>query len=251
MAPAVLLALAAITPAAHAGSEISGVLETAAPPSPYSRIYGYSEGSSEPVDYIFRNDSAVGRRILAGCVPDLFCKAQVTQERPAQSPPGFKGGGSDTVEILQVTYPRIDTRQDRIGGDTRFGPVDIREERLYWRKNPILPEIKGEMRLLRHYEIGDKVTGSDVLVLQTTDNSACQVMLRLLVVSAKGVTSTERFGTCTNLYRTVQNYDSPVITIYMVGYQGRLDPANPQSGSLRNRETYQFKNGVLSKLASK
>ncbi len=251
MALAALLTLAVLTPAAHADNVISGVLEMSSPASAYSRIYGYSEGSSEPLEYIFRNDSAVGRRILAGCVPDLFCKAQVTHERPAQSPPGFKGGGSDTVEILQVTYPRIDTRQDRIEGDTRFGPVDIREERLYWRKNPVLPEIQGEMRLLRHYEIGDKVTGSDVLVLQTTDNSACQVMLRLLVVSAKGVTSTERFGTCTNLYRTVQDDHSSVITIHMVGYQGKLDPANPLGGSLRNRETYQFKKGVLSKLAAK
>jgi hypothetical protein len=246
----ILLALATCTAFARAGTEIIGALEVG---PRYSAIHTMSEASGDPVAYVVRNDSAAGRRILAACLDALFCQVQVVRSKDSDDGQdmGFKEGASGWMEILEATSPRMESGGQPSGkADTRFGSLTLKgEEQVLWRGKNLLPASPGaRMAFVGHYELGDVATGSDVVLVQTSTTGTCKHMLNLVAVSLKGVTVSERFGTCSDLFRVVRDFKSPVLTIHIAGNQ---TPANPQSGSLRNRETYQFKNGVLSKLASK
>lgn len=221
----------------------------------YSAIRTESGATGDPIAYVFRNNSAPGRRILSACPPPLNCKLNVSYAKETENTPemGFKEGASGWFEILEASSPRMEADVERRSNvDTRFGPLAVTsEDRIQWRGKFVLPEVTGQMKFVGSYEIGDASSGSDVLLVQTSLTGACTEMLTFVVVSAKGITASERFGTCTSLYRAVQGYNSPVITVHMVGYQGKLDPANPMRNSIRNRETYVFQNGKLTHLAAK
>ena len=251
---AFLLAMVAFTTPTLASAEISGALEVG---PRYSAIHTMSEATGDPVAYVVRNDSVPGRRILSACLEPLYCQVQVPRFKESEngSDMGFKEGASGWFEILEASSPRIDPGVQLLKRvDTRFGALAISSataQGIQWRGKSVVPELSGDMAFVGSYEIGDKTTGSDVLLVQTQAVGSCPVMLNFLVVSPRGVTASERFGTCTSLYRAVQGYNSPVITVHMVGYQGKLDPANPMRNSIRNRETYVFQNGKLTHLAAK
>lgn len=251
-AASLLWSLCALAGTAHASNDVFGALEIG---PRYSAIHTMSEATGDPVAYVVRNDSAPGRRILANCLEPLFCRVQALNTRDSDNGPqmGFKEGASGWLEILEASSPRMERGVKRtLRADTRFGPLGASErEGLRWRDQPVLPEMKGDMAFVGRFEIGDAASGSDVVLVQTETGAACARTLHFLVVSAKGVSASEPFGTCSDLFRAVQAPNSPVVTVHMVGYQGRLDPANPLRNTIRNQVTYQFQNGKLTRQAAK
>lgn len=252
-AAALLLSRGCLAASASIEGVVFGPLEVG---PRYSAIRTESGATGDPIAYVFRNDSGPGRQILSACLPPLNCKLYVSHAKETENTPemGFKEGASGWFEILTASSPRMEPDVEwKREIKTRFGDlVSLRaEDRIQWQGKFVLPEMKGNMRFVGLYEISDAKTGSDVLLVQTSTVGACQEMLNFVTVSAKGITASEQFGTCTNLYRAVQGYKTPEITVHMVGFKGRLDPANPQRNSIRNQETYVFQNGKLTHLGSK
>jgi hypothetical protein len=246
----VLLAMAASTMPAHASGRIIGALEIG---PRYSAIHTVSEATGDPVAYIVRNDSAAGRRILAACLEPLFCQVEVlrSQQNTAGQDMGFKEGASGWMEILDAVFARMDSGVEWLNqADTRFGSLTIKGgDQLQWRGNTVFAAAPGgRMALVESYELGDAATGSDVLVVQTTTTGPCKRLLNLVVVTSKGATVSERLGSCSDIFRVVQDYKLPVLTIHTVGDQPVV---SPQGRVYWNRETYVFQNGKLRRQVAK
>jgi hypothetical protein len=233
LATAALAALAATSAAAQA---VEGVLEQG---PVWSALFTVSAESGDLVGQTFRNQSAAGRAILAGCLPGLWCKVAraTTREMRDTTQLAFAERPSAWREI---TAARDVGMQAAIAGhqqamDTRRGPVAIGDDgTLRWRGRPVLPAVQANnsLSLVARHEVGR----ADVLLLQNHGGSACPALYRFITVSPSGITASPEFGTCSDLIYPTSNERG--VTVAMPAFAGPGQRAAP-----RRRVVYRFENG--------
>jgi len=233
LATAALAALAATSAAAQA---VEGVLEQG---PVWSALFYVSAESGDLVGQTFRNQSAAGRAILAGCLPGLWCKVAraTTREMRDTTPLAFAERPSGWLEI---TAARDVGMQAAIAGheqsmDTRRGTLAIGDDgTLRWRGRSVLPAVQANnsLSLVARHEVGR----TDVLLLQNNGGSACPARYRFITVSASGIATSPEFGTCSDLIYPTG--DARGVTVAMPAFAGPGQRAAP-----RRRVVYRYENG--------
>lgn len=192
-------ALAGLSTAPALAQSIEGILERG---TTHSALFVASPESGDLIGYAFRNDSAVGRSILAECMTELPCAIGQASERPLNAPPAnqFKDEPSGWMEITRARDIRMGVDSAYLEeADTRFGRVSVDEEaRLRFKGRVVQPEVEGNfsLKIVRMYEAGS----SDVLLIKNTGGSGCPALFRFATVTSRGITVTPEFGTCSEIF---------------------------------------------------
>lgn len=229
-----LLATAAWTlitnsPALHAET-LEGTLEKGAT---WSSLFTYSEGSGDSIGQVFRNQSPIGKAILANCLPDMVCQLERAKRRNMDTnpPQEFKSNASGWFEITAGQQPHMiaTISQSSESFKTRQGTLTVGEDNtLRLRGKPILPQVQGNnfLNLLMHYEIGQQ----DVILLQNSGGGACPALYQFVILQAGSAKATPEFGSCSDIMSP--RFDGQqTITIDMVGK------------TAMSKETYRFAQG--------
>lgn len=182
---------------------IEGVLEKG---STHSALFVVSPESGDLIGYAFANTSAVGKRILQDCMTEMLCRVEKSSEREMANPPAqqFKDQPSGWMEITRAQG--IGMASEAVyekAADTRFGRVSVDdEERLVFKGKLVQPEVAGNngLSIVRQYEVGS----SDILLIQNTGGTACPALYHFATVTARGMTVTPEFGSCSDLIATYQ-----------------------------------------------
>lgn len=193
-----LLLGAAQAPAFAQG--IEGVLESG---STHSALFVVSPESGDLVGYAFRNASPVGKSILAGCMTEMLCRIAETGEREMRNPPAqqFKDQPSGWMELNRARGVEMATEAMReMSVETRFGRVSADDELQLLYKGKPLPDLMGSFSIARQYESG----AADVLLITSAGGTACPALYRFATVTARGITVTPEFGSCSDLIATYQ-----------------------------------------------
>lgn len=233
--------LASSSTALHAET-IDGVLEKGAT---WSSLFTVSGESGDSIGQIFRNQSALGKTILAHCLQGMPCQIEQGQRRPleGQVPQKFSSQAMGWYDITAGRNPRMtsaisNTRQ-AVG--TRQGPLVIAEDNtLRLRGKPILPHVQGNnfLSIVMDYSIGNQ----DVILLQNTGGSACPALYQFIIVQAGSVKATPEFGSCSDII--YPRWDGQhTITIDMLGYSGPMGSEKEQRQAAMSKETYRYAQG--------
>lgn len=179
---------------------IEGVLESGAT---HSVLFVVSPESGDLVGYAFRNASPVGKTILAGCMTEMLCRLGQSKEREMRDPPAqqFKDQPAGWMELTSVRGVEMASeavREDSV--NTRFGRVSSNEDLQLLFKGKPLPGLMGDFSIARQYESG----AADVLLIESAGGTACPAMYRFATVTARGITVTPEFGSCSDLIATYQ-----------------------------------------------
>lgn len=239
---ATVWALLSISSSALHAETINGVLEKGAT---WSSLFSVSGESGDSIGQIFRNQSALGKTILAHCLPDMPCQIEQGQRRPleGQVPQKFSSQAMGWYDITSGRDPRMtsalsNTRQ-AVG--TRQGPLVIAEDNtLRLRGKPILPHVQGNnfLSIVMDYSIGNQ----DVILLQNTGGSACPALYQFIIVQAGSVKATPEFGSCSDII--YPRWDGQqTITIDMLGYFGPMGSEKEQRQAAMSKETYRYAQG--------
>lgn len=243
---AALFLLAACAWTFAAAETVEGVLEKSAP---YSALFSASPESGDLIGYPFKNQSAVGKAVLANCLPGMLCKIGKATTRNMDETAALKFADSPSG-WLEITQARDIGMETVVFGydkqaKTRFGLVSVREDdmRLLFKGKPVTPAIEGNssLSIVAHYEIGT----SDVLLLQNTGGTACPALFHFITVSAAGVRVTPEFGTCSDIIYPTFN-EKTGVTVAIVGFSGSSEPAAQQKKAAMTKTIYRLQpNGQL------
>ena len=241
-----LFLLAACAWTLAAAEAVEGVLEKS---TPYSALFSASPESGDLIGYPFKNQSAVGKTILANCLPGLLCKIgkATTRNMDDTAALKFADNPSGWLEITQARDVGMETvvfgYEKKV--KTRFGLVSVREDDnlLLFKGKPVAPAIEGNnsLSIVANYEMGQ----SDVLLLQNTGGTACPALFRFITVSATGLRATPEFGTCSEIIYPTFN-EKTGVTVAMVGFSGSSEPAAEQRKAAMTKTIYRLQpNGQL------
>ena len=215
---------------------VEGVLEQG---PVWSALFYVSAESGDLVGQTFRNQSAAGRAILAGCLPGLWCKVARATTREMRDTTALAFAERPSA-WLEITAARDVGMQAAIAGlkqsmDTRRGTLAIGDDgTLRWRGRSVLPAVQANnsLSLVARHEVGR----TDVLLLQNNGGSACPAQYRFITVSASGIAASPEFGTCSDLiYPTA---DERGVTVAMPAFAGPGQRAAP-----RRRVVFRYENG--------
>ncbi len=241
---AIVLAACAWTFAA--AETIEGVLEKSAP---YSALFSASPESGDLIGYPFKNQSAVGRAILANCLPGMLCKIGDGAVRNMDNTDALKFADNPSG-WLEITRARDVGMDAAVFGyekslKTRFGVVSVREDGnlLLFKGKPVVPAIEGNssLAIVAHYEIGP----SDVLLLQDTGGTACPALFHFITVSAAGLKATPEFGTCSDIIYPTMNAETATVTVAMLRFMGPAQSEAEKQKAYMTKTVFRFANGQV------
>ena len=244
--PYALFLLAACAWTFAAAETVEGVLEKSAP---YSALFSASPESGDLIGYPFKNRSAVGKAILARCLPGMLCKIGKAAVRNMDDTEALKFADSPAgwLEITQAKEVGMETVV--FGYDkqakTRFGLVSVREDdmRLLFKGKPVTPAIEGNssLSIVAHYEIGQ----SDVLLLQNTGGTACPALFRFITVSATGLRATPEFGSCSDIIYPTLDSKTGTVTVAMNGFRGPFEAEADKQKAYMSKTVFRFAKGQV------
>lgn len=223
---------------------IEGVLEQG---KVYSALFTASAESGDLIGYPFKNQSAVGKAILANCLPGLLCKIGKATTRNMENTDALKFADQPSG-WLEITQAKDAGMQTAVFGydkkvKTRFGVVSVREEGnlLLFKGKPVSPAIEGNnsLDIVAHYEMGQ----SDVLLLQDTGGTACPALFRFITVSSSGVRVAPEFGTCSEIIYPTWDSKTATVTITMNGFRGPFEPQAEKHKAYMTKTVFRFANG--------
>jgi hypothetical protein len=241
---AALLTSASLAAGVASAETIEGVLEVG---QVHSALFVASSGSGDLIGQAFRNRSPVGAKILANCLPLMFCKILQGSTRELQdvSPLKFKDeplGWREITSVQSATMETVVFGYDK-STRTRFGALAIREQdnRLTLRGTLVAPEIvdTDALSIVAKYEIGS----TDVVLLQETGGTACPALFRFVTISKQGMRSTEAFGSCSDVI--YPRFNEAKITVSMTGCAGPFEPDREKQQARRTRHDYVYSGGVV------
>lgn len=225
--------------AAHAQS-VEGVLERG---RDHSALFGVSPESGDPIGHLFRNQSAVGRAILANCLPDMLCVVGKGRQRllEREVPAGFSAGASGWYEITaaQDVHMAAAVHGYEKAVKTRLGPVRIVDDKIILPGNKAIP-VEGDFAsVVAAYESGPDA----LLLVQEAAGRACPAMYRVLTLSTGRATATPPFGTCSDII--YPQYESGRITVSMTGFVGEGEPQADQRKAAMTKHVFVISNGKV------
>lgn len=223
-----------------AAETISGVLHKG---RTHSSIYTVSDRSGDLIGYLVTNQSRVGKKLLATCVPDMPCTLGGAQTRAGEGqwPDALADHPSGWFDILAFAEATVTSAGFEYleKASTRFGTVEVNEEsgRLFFKGKAVRPliEANSSLSILRITEAGDR----DIVLLQNTGGAACPALYRYVAVSAAGVRATPEFGTCSDLVFPVYDGQNR-FAVNMVGFAGPFESADVQTRAARTRHVYHY-----------
>ena len=243
-----LFLLAACAWTFAAAETVEGVLEKS---TPYSALFSASPESGDLIGYPFKNQSAVGKTILANCLPGLLCKIgkATTRNMDDTAALKFADNPSGWLEITQARDVGMETvvfgYEKKV--KTRFGLVSVREDDnlLLFKGKPVAPAIEGNnsLSIVANYEVGP----SDVLLLQNSGGTACPALFRFITVSAIGLRATPEFGTCSEIIYPSMDTKTATVTITMNGFMGPSEPEVEKRKAYMTKMVFRFVNGRVIK----
>lgn len=241
-----LFLLAACAWTFAAAETVEGVLEKSAP---YSALFSASPESGDLIGYPFKNQSAVGKAVLAHCLPGMLCKIGKATTRNMDDTEAlkFSDNPSGWLEITQAKDIGMETVV--FGYDkqakTRFGLVSVREDdmHLLFKGKPVTPAIAGNssLSIVAQYEIGR----SDVLLLQNSGGTACPALFHFITVNATGLRATPEFGTCSDIIYPSMDTKTATVTITTNGFQGPFQSEAEKRKAYMTKTVFRFANGRL------
>ena len=232
----------------HAQAEtIQGVLEQS---GSYSALFAASPESGDLIGYPFKNNSAVGKTILANCLPGLVCnvgKATTRQLRDA-SALTFKDQPMGWMEVTQAAnagmVSAITSYEKSV--KTRFGTLAVAADNVSLQMNgkPVLPGVAGNnsLSIVANYELGN----ADVVLVQNTGGAACAAMYSFITLTKINLRATPEFGTCSDIIRVTSDLKSAV-TVVIVGFSGPFEsPAERRKAGI-TKTVFRYANGQITK----
>ncbi|MCX7255929.1 MAG: hypothetical protein NTZ64_04125, partial [Polaromonas sp.] len=241
-----ILALAACACTFAAAETVEGVLEKSAP---YSALFSASPESGDLIGYPFKNQSVVGKAILANCLPGMRCKIGKAATRNMDNTDALKFADHPSG-WLEITQAKDVGMEAVVFGyekklKTRYGVVSVREEGnlLLFKGKPVAPAIEGNssLAIVANYEIGQ----SDVLLLQNTGGTACPALFRFITVSAAGLRTTPEFGSCSDIIYPTWDAKTATITITTNGFRGPFEPEADKQKAYMTKTVFRFANGQV------
>lgn len=239
-----ILGLAACAWTFAAAETVEGVLEKSAP---YSALFSASSESGDLIGYPFKNQSVVGKAILANCLPGMFCKIGKAATRNMDNTDALKFADSPSgwLEITQAKDVGMNTvvfgYEKKL--KTRFGVVSVREEGnlLLFKGKPVVPAIEGNssLSIVAHYETGQ----NDMLLLQDTGGTACPALFRFITVSAAGLRTTPEFGSCSDIIYPTFDSKTGIIAVAMNGFRGPFEPETEKQKAYMTKTIFRIFNG--------
>ena len=241
-----LFLLAACAWTFAAAETVEGVLEKSAP---YSALFSASPESGDLIGYPFKNQSAVGKAVLAHCLPGMLCKIGKATTRNMDDTAALKFADNPSG-WLEITQARDVGMETVVFGyekkaKTRFGLVSVREDDnlLLFKGKPVAPAIEGNnsLSIVAQYEMGQ----SDVLLLQDTGGTACPALFRFITVSAAGLRATPEFGTCSEIIYPTVEFKTGTVTVAMNGFMGPANSAAEKSKAYMTKTVFRFAKGQV------
>lgn len=230
----------------HAAAEsIDGVLEQS---GAYSALFTASPESGDLIGYPFRNNSPVGKTILANCLPGLVCKIGKATTREMQDPSALKFNDQPIgwMEITRAANVNMVSGLGRLETPvkTRYGVLSINDETrtLQFKGKPVLPKVEGNnsLTIAAIYELGR----DDVLLLKNNGGNACPTLYFFVTINAAGPRATPEFGTCSDIAHATSNLKNSV-TLVMNRFKGPFEPAAAQQKAWMTKTGFRYANGGL------
>lgn len=245
------VAIGAITllmaiPTLATAESIEGVLEQS---GSYSALFTASPESGDLVGYPFKNNSPVGKTILANCLPGLVCKVGKASTREMQDPSALKFNDQPMgwMEITRATGAQMVSAisQYEKSVKTRYGTLAVGANNvsLQFNGKPVLPSVEGNnsLSIVANYELGK----NNVLLVQNTGGTACPAQYTFVTINATGVRATPEFGTCSDIIRATSDLKSSV-TVVMVNFSGPFEPAADRKKAEMTKSVFKVLDGALS-----
>lgn len=247
-----VFASAAFAAAAQGVEPWGGVLESK---GGYSAVFRVSTESGDLVGHLLRNDSPVGRKLLARCTPGMPCELEGVKLRAFDEARGNQLGFVDQpsgwAEIVAFESARVGSaiEEYRTRVPTAYGILAADEDQLtlLWQGKPLWPAGSGSFSVVRRYPSWGR---GELLLVQNTGGTACPALYRLVEVSRQGVATSPEFGTCSDLvYPFVRNdaSDKPQLVIRMVEHVGPFGVEVDRHRAARTLVEYQYSDGRLSR----
>ena len=230
----------------HAAAEsIDGVLEQS---GAYSALFTASPESGDLIGYPFKNNSPVGKTILANCLPGLVCKIGKVTTREMQDPSVLKFN-DQPMGWMEITRAANVNMVSGIGSyeksfKTRYGVLTINDDTrtLQFKGKPVLPTVEGNnsLSIVVTYELGK----NDVVVLQNNGGTACPALYVFITISTAGVRATPEFGTCSDIIRVTSDLKNSV-TLVMNGFTGPFEANAATRKAWMTKTVFKFSNGQI------
>ena len=232
-------------PTLATAESIEGVLEQS---GNYSALFTASPESGDLVGYPFKNNSPVGKTILANCLPGLVCKVGKASTREMQDPSALKFNYQPMgwMEITRATGAQMVSAisQYEKSVKTRYGTLAVGANNvsLQFNGKPVLPGVEGNnnLSIVANYELGK----NDVLLVQNTGGTACPAQYTFVTINAAGVRATPEFGTCSDIIRATSDLKSSV-TVVMTGSTRPFNPSASQRKAGMEKTVFTYASGVL------
>ncbi|MFI8614327.1 hypothetical protein ACIGHN_02345 [Acidovorax sp. NPDC077693] len=214
-----------------------------------------SADSGDLVGHVFRNDSAVGRRILMDCVVGIPCALETVRfsefDGPAAQWLGFADQPAGWKEIVAAEGPRVGSAIDDYPAEarTRYGMVAADRENLalLWREKPLLPAERGIFSVGRHFSSWG---AGELLLVQNTGGVACPALYRFVEITSRGADIYPEFATCSDLvYPFMDNsaQGKPRVVVRMVDFIGPFGSDRERHKASRARVDFVFSDGQLTR----
>ena len=234
-------------PTLATAESIEGVLEQS---GNYSALFAASPESGDLIGYPFKNNSPVGKTVLANCLPGLVCNISkaATREMRNTSALTFKDQPMGWMEVTNAAnagmVSAINDYEKSV--KTRFGTLAVAADNVSLQMNgkPVLPGVAGNnsLSIVASYELGN----ADVVLLQNTGGTACAAMYSFITLTKTNLRAVPEFGTCSDIIRVTSDLKSAV-TVVMVSFRETFAPT-AESGEARFTKTvFRYSNGQMTR----
>ena len=230
----------------HAAAEsIDGVLEQS---GAYSALFTASPESGDLIGYPFKNNSPIGKTILANCLPGLVYKIGKATTREMQDPSALKFK-DQPMGWMEITREANVNMVSGIGSyeksfKTRYGVLTINDDTrtLQFQGKPLLPTVEGNnnLSIVAAYELGK----NDVVLLQNNGGTACPALYVFITINAAGVRATSEFGTCSDIIRVTSDLKNSV-TVVMIGTTGPFEPRAAKRKVRMEKTVFRYSDGKV------
>lgn len=224
---------------------IQGVLEQS---GGYSALFAASPESGDLIGYPFKNNSAVGKTILANCLPGLVCNVGKATTRNMRDTLAltFKDQPMGWMEVTQAAnagmVSAINNYEKSV--KTRFGTLAVAADNVSLQMNgkPVLPGVAGNnsLSIAASYELGN----ADVVLVKNSGGSGCPAMYSFITLTKTNLRATPEFGTCSDIIRVTSDLKSAV-TVVTVGFSGPFESAEAGRKAGMTKTVFRYANGQI------
>lgn len=220
--------------------EVSGLLEKG---RDHSALLMFSPESGDLIGYVVSDRSPLSKKLSGVCLFNMECELEgaSVREYTGATPEGFQDFPVAWFEITDFKAGSVGTVDLEWQSEvqTRYGRVSVDEETssLHFEGMPVQPlvEANSGLSIVMHYEI----ESADVLLVANSGGSWCPSLYRYVVVSPKGATATQEFGTCSDIiYPSFDGKHS--FSVNMIGFAGPEEPEKVQRQAARTKHRFDY-----------